>query len=123
MSDIKKMKLTKEQILKANDLIIREVDVPEWGGSIRMRTLSGKDRDSFEEVIQKRKKGQMLELRGLKAMLLSLTVIEEDGCPMFSEGDLEKLNDKSSKVINDLFEVATKMNGIGEEAVEELRKN
>ena len=123
MSDVKMTKLTKEQILKANDLPIREVDVPEWNGSVRMQTLSGKDRDSFEDTIQKRKTGQLIELKGLKVMLLSLTVIDEAGALMFSEADLVKLNEKSSKAINNLFEVATEMNGIGEEAVEELRKN
>ena len=123
MSDVKMTKLTKEQILKANDLPIREVDVPEWNGSVRMQTLSGKDRDSFEDIIQKRKVGQLIDLKGLKVMLLSLTVIDETGGLMFSEADLVKLNEKSSKAINSLFEVATEMNGIGEEAVAELRKN
>jgi len=123
MSNVKMTKLTKEQILKANDLPIREVDVPEWNGSVRMQTLSGKDRDSFEDIIQKRKVGQLIDLKGLKVMLLSLTVIDEIGALMFSEADLVKLNEKSSKAINSLFEVATEMNGIGEEAVAELRKN
>jgi len=123
MSDAKMTKLTKEQILGAKDLPIREIPVPEWNGSVRMQTLSGKDRDSFEDTIQKRKTGQLIELKGLKVMLLSLTVIDEAGALMFSEADLVKLNEKSSKAINNLFEVATEMNGIGEEAVEELRKN
>ena len=127
MSDAKEMKkvvmLTKENILDANDLPIQEVSVPEWNGSVRLKTMSGKERDVFEGIIQKQKKGQLIDLTGLKAMLLSLTIIDEAGFLLFSEADLEKLNGKSSKAINDLFEIATEMNGIGEEAVEELRKN
>jgi len=127
MSDAKEMKkvvmLTKENILGANDLLIRDVDVPEWCGVVQLRSLPGTERDLFENTVQKRKVGANLELKGLKVLLLSLTIIDGEGKLMFSESDLDKLNSKSAKVINKLFEVATEMNGIGEEAVEELRKN
>jgi len=127
MSDAKEMKkvvmLTKENILGANDLLIRDVDVPEWRGVVQLRSLPGTERDLFENTVQKRKVGANLELKGLKVLLLSLTIIDGEGKLMFSESDLDKLNSKSAKVINKLFEVATEMNGIGEEAVEELRKN
>ena len=123
MSDIKKMKLTKEQILKADDLPTREVEIPEWGGDVKIRSLSGKERDSFENTCQKRKKGQNIELKGLKVLLLSLTIVNEDNSIMFTEADLEKLNAKSARALNRLFDAVTEMNGIGEDAVEELRKN
>ena len=123
MSDTNKMKLTKDQILNADDLPTREVEVPEWGGAVKIRSLSGKERDSFEDTIQKRKKGQSIELKGLKVLLLSLTIVNENNSSMFTEEDLEKLNAKSARALNRLFDAVTEMNGIGEEAVEELRKN
>jgi len=123
MSDMNKMKLTKDQILKADDLPTQEVEVPEWGGMVKIRSLSGKERDSFEDIIQKRKKGKDIELKGLKVLLLALTIINEDNSIMFSEEDLEKLNAKSAKALNRVFDAVTEMNGIGEAAVEDLRKN
>lgn len=122
MSNAKKM-LTKEEILNANDLPIREVDVPDWNGIVRLRTLPGSERDVFENIVQKRKKGQDIELKGLKVLLLSLAIVNGENKLMFSEEDLDGLNSKSSRALNKLFDVATEMNGIGEEAVEELRKN
>jgi hypothetical protein len=34
------MALKREQILKANDIKTIEVEVPEWGGTVRLRTMS-----------------------------------------------------------------------------------
>ena len=39
--------LTREQILQSDDLPRETVPVPEWGGSVRIRTLSGADRDGY----------------------------------------------------------------------------
>jgi len=124
MSEDKQMKmLTKEEIQKAKDLPTRDVEVPEWGGIVRMQTLSGAERDSFADTVQQRKKGEVIELKGLKVFLLSLAIVGENGERLFSEADLDELNAKSAKVLETLFEIATEMNGIGEEEEEELRKN
>ena len=124
MSEDKQMKmLTKEEIQKAKDLPVRDVEVPEWGGIVRMQTLSGAERDSFADTVQQRKKGEVIELKGLKVFLLSLAIVGENGERLFSEADLDELNAKSVKVLETLFEIATEMNGIGEEEEEELRKN
>jgi len=124
MSEDKQMKmLTKEEIQKAKDLPVRDVEVPEWGGIVRMQTLSGAERDSFADTVQQRKKGEVIELKGLKVFLLSLAIVGENGERLFSEADLDELNAKSAKVLETLFEIATEMNGIGEEEEEELRKN
>ena len=42
------MTLTKDQILEANDLQSESVTVPEWGGDVLVRTMTGADRDAFE---------------------------------------------------------------------------
>ena len=119
--------LTKEQILVATDTSIETIEVPEWGGSVQMRTLTGKERDAFETAIQRRTKiigkNTRIDLTELKVTLLALTIVDETGNLLFSQEDLEALNSKSAKVINDLFEVAQRMNGLGDDAVEELQGN
>lgn len=51
--------LTREQILKAQDRTYKDVSCPEWGGKVRIQSLSGAERDQFEESIlgQKSKDG------------------------------------------------------------------
>jgi hypothetical protein len=43
--------LTKDEILEAADLSTKAVDVPEWGGSVNVRTMTGADRDAFENTL------------------------------------------------------------------------
>ena len=49
MSD--KKILSKADILRADDIKTIEVAVPEWGGSVLLRGLTGRERDLFEESI------------------------------------------------------------------------
>ena len=44
--------LSKEAILAADDLPREKVNVPEWGGEVLVRTMSGTDRDAFEASLQ-----------------------------------------------------------------------
>ncbi len=39
--------LTREQILQSDDLPRETVQVPEWGGEVQVRTMTGTDRDAF----------------------------------------------------------------------------
>lgn len=40
--------LSKSAILCANDLQTEDVEVPEWGGAVRVRSFTGRERDAFE---------------------------------------------------------------------------
>jgi len=124
MTDEKMKILTKADILGAEDFAKETHEVKEWGGSVMLRTLSGKERDEFEARISKASKdGKSIDIRGLKALLLSLALIDGDGNLLFESAEADQLNLKSSKPINDLFEIAQRMNGIGQDAVDELVKN
>ena len=46
-----KMFLTREEILAKTDLPYEDAEVPEWGGWVRIRALSGKQRDAIEASI------------------------------------------------------------------------
>ena len=131
MPNEKKM-LTRDDILAADDLKIKIEDVPEWGGSVGVRMMSGFERDEFEAEISKRSPGLdaegkplagRIDMKGVKALLVSLTVVGDDGKPMFTTADIPALNGKAAAPIDRLFEVASKLNGIGDKAVKELMGN
>ena len=42
------MRLSRDDILKAADNEPEEIDVPEWGGSVLVRGMTGRERDAFE---------------------------------------------------------------------------
>jgi len=118
------MALNKQQINNAQDLPLTEVEVKEWGGSVLLRTMTGKERDDFENhIMANTNKDEKLDTRGLRVLLLGLTLVDEDGNRLFQDDELEELQSKSSKVINDLFEKAQELNGLSDNEVEDLVKN
>lgn len=117
--------LTKEQILEVQDMQFEDVEVPEWEGSVRIRVLTGTERDKWEqECINRTGPNNKVRIGQLKVGLLAACIVDpstED--LMFSQKDLVALNQKNSAVIQRLFKEAQRINGIGDEAVDELAGN
>ena len=101
-----------------------DVECPEWGGMVRIRTLTGTERDTWEIQVFKTK-GKDVEWNRLnfRAKLLVLTIVDEDNKRIFDEKDLAELALKSSLPIDRCATVAMRINGIMKEDVEKLTKN
>ena len=121
------MLLTKEQIFEADDLEAEVVEVPEWGGSVKVRGLTGRERDRLEATVAlTNKKGEQIgtNLDNLRARLCAMSIVDEDGKLMFtSKDDVLQLGRKSAVVVNRIFEVAQRLSGLTEQDVEALTKN
>lgn len=116
--------LTKDEIFAADDLPREAVNVPEWGGSVYVRTMTGADRDSFEaKSIELKGDSQVTNLVNLRARLVAMTTVDESGKRLFSESDIARLGEKSSRALQRVFEVATKLNALSKNDVEELTGN
>lgn len=113
--------LTKEQILQTNDLPKELVKVPEWDGEVYVRTMTGAERDNFEQslVISKGK----MNLANIRARLCALAICDENGNRLFTDSEIEQLGQKSAAALDRIFEVTQKLNGIGAKDIEELEKN
>jgi hypothetical protein len=86
--------------------------------------MTGSQRDDFEQlVVSKKNIGNSVDTKGLKIRLLGLTIVDDNGKPLFTEADLEALNNKSAAVLGRLFDVAAEINGIGIPKIAEARKN
>jgi hypothetical protein len=118
--------LSREQILKAKDRTYQEVRCPEWGGTVRLQSLSGAERDAFEESIlgQKNKDGSReVVTKNLRAKLVALSAVDKDGNLIFSMDDVMVLGEKNAAPLDRLFSIAQKLSGISKDDVEELTKN
>jgi hypothetical protein len=114
----------REAILNHDDLPRELVAVPEWGVSVYVRTLSGTERDAFEEgSLVKRGKSKEVSLRNIRARLVALAVVDADGKRIFADSDVAALGAKSGKAIDRLFDVASRLSGISESDVDELAGN
>lgn len=123
MKGKKSMLLNREAILKAEDAKFQDVDVPEWGGVVRVRAISGADRDEYEGFVAGDRKSGKLNMRHMRARLLVLALVDEEGQRLFKLGDLESLSNKNAAVIDRLFDVASELAGITEAAKDEAEEN
>lgn len=114
--------LTRDSILSAADLPTEEVKTPEWGGSVHVRTMSGTERDAFEQSIIDAKKGAT-SLANVRAKLAVRVICDADGNRLFTDTDADALGRKSGKALDRVFEVAQRLNGIGAKEVKELEGN
>lgn len=107
------MALSREAILAAQDVKVEEHDVPEWGGAVWLKVMSGADRESYEAPLVAAKEGETPP--HVRANLLARTLCGEDGKTLFSPADIELLEQKNSEVLNRLFLAAAKLNRLGKD--------
>jgi hypothetical protein len=108
------MALDRKSILAADDVRKEKIAVPEWGGDVFLRVLTGTDRDRFEESYADQK------MKSFRIRFLLLALCDEDGERLFSDDEADILGKKSSVVINRLFEAGWKLNAFTQEAVDAL---
>ena len=116
------MTLNREQILKAKDSKTETVEVPEWGGTVEVKSMSGSERDAYEQSlidVETRKPS----LANIRAKLGAMTLVDDDGKLLFSEKDVRALGKKSAAALDRICDVAQSLNGLSNEDMEELAKN
>jgi len=120
----KPLLLTRDAILQAQDLQYEDVEMPEWGGTVRVRTLTGRERDAFEQsMLNEKGKNTKTNLRNIRAKLVALTVVDGEGKRIFNAADIELLGEKSANALDRLFDVARRLSRLTEKDTEELAKN
>ncbi len=112
--------LSKEQILKAKDLKTEKVTVPEWGGDVIVQTMTGKQRDDFEQSIVQ---GKKLKLSNIRAKLCQISIVDNSGVLLFNSNDIAILGGKSAAALDRIYDVASRLSGISKDDVEDLEKN
>ena len=114
--------LGKEAILLADDRKFEIVHVPEWGGDVRLRSLSGRERDEFESSTMKLKNGkQEQDMDNFRARFVALCIVDEDGKRIFvTKSEIGILGSKSVSALQRLFNKASEMNGMSEDDVEAM---
>lgn len=113
--------LSKSAILQAEDLVHEDVPVPRWGGAVRVRMMTGLERDQFRAAIAAENGG--VSVGKFAAALLAVTCIDVDGNRLFSVEDVEALQAKAADALDLPAAVAMRLNGLGGQAVEDAVKN
>lgn len=112
--------LNKAAILGAEDLKYEDVEVPAWGGTVRVRVMTGAERDEFRAAIQSE---GGVPVGKFSVALLAATLIDEAGARLFTMEEVDQLAEKSAASIDKPAAVAMRLNGLGGSAIEDAVKN
>jgi hypothetical protein len=117
------MTLTKQQILSTSPRL-KEVDVPEWGGSVFIRPLTIHEQAKLADLGTKYEKSSVVDrMKNCTLRLVQWSVCDEQGNPLFESGDLEPLMNKAASAFLRLQDAILALSGLTEESRKELEKN
>jgi len=113
----------KDEILAMDDLRTEQVEVPEWGRTVTLRQLTNEAMDEFIDAVMAGRDDSSVRITGLKAQLLVASIIDDNGELVFGPDDVPALQRKSAAALNRLFEVAQRLNNLGEQSLENALGN
>jgi len=116
--------LTAAEIFETDDSRVERVEVPEWGGYVFIRGLTGEERDAFENsIIEGRGRNREINLRNFRAKLVVAAAVNSKGQQLFSDSShVMRLGKKSARALERLFEKAQELAGLREEDINEMTK-
>lgn len=116
--------LTAIDIKNAKDVThgTKDLDVPEWGGSVRIKRWTGRDRSDVQKLIGD---AQDTGVPGYVfwASLCVRGLVSESGDALFNGDGVETLLEKSCDVVQRVGEAILEHNALGKTAQEQAAKN
>lgn len=99
--------LNKKQILEAKDRKVQELEVPEWGGWVRVMELDALGRATIETLTVKMHEGKIEQDNSKqRAILVALSVVDDNDKPLFTIDEVDALNRKSANAMKRVADVA-----------------
>jgi hypothetical protein len=117
--------LSRDAILDHDDAVFENVAVPEWGGYVRVKGMSGEQRDAWERSIIKRNKDGSTETDyvDFHAKLVARVCVDDKGARMFTNDDVKALSRKSSVALQRVFDAGMRLSGLSKDDVKKLEGN
>lgn len=114
--------LNKEDIVKAKDSELTEVEVPEWGGSVYIGNMDLGDLIDFYDNIDTTAAKKTNTVENVLDILLKI-LKDENGVRLFQNKEREALGNKSSEVLLRIFNTCVKVLPMLNRSKEDTKKN
>jgi hypothetical protein len=118
---------TKPRLLDAATILAKaqlpheDVEVPEWGGTVRVRALSGTERDRYEAgFVMLRGNTRTVTTENFRSRLVAMACIDEDGNRLFTDAQVKELGLLNAGALDRVFAVAQRLSGLRDEDMKEL---
>lgn len=111
------MSLSREEILNAKDNVMEEFPVPEWGGSVFIRSIGATSKERIGQRMVG-PDGKSRNMIGFRAAICAEGIVDEKGIRIFSQEDVELIGDKSDAVLDRLSTAIRRLSKMDREDVE-----
>ena len=120
--------LTASDIIKADDVYVERVDVPEWGGHIFVKLMSGTEKEAYVDSVRQlvgvgKTASYKFILKGSGAKLVAATACDDNGKRIFRDEDVEALGRKSHKAMRRVIDAAGRLNGLSDDADDDAKND
>ena len=114
----------RDLIRSAEDTEREEYEVPEWGVTVLLVTMSAKQRADIYTAMSGQSEGEVPLEQFWRSVLLGCVRDPEDRSPIFTEDDIDwVLSEKNPDVIQRLSDAALRVSGMDAEAQDRLGKD
>lgn len=113
--------LGKDALLQRPSLPTEDVELPSFGGSVRVRAWLGTDKDDFEQF----NRNAANDLHLFRASAVAASCVDADGVRLFNmNGDVQKISETWPAVdIDKVWDATSRLNKIGQQGLEDAEKN
>jgi hypothetical protein len=118
--------LSASDIFAIDDFEQKKVYVPQWKGSVYIKTMTGTERDAFEaSTVKVGKDGkQEQDMDNFRARFLSNVVTDANGVKLFkTQREISMLGAKAVPALDLLFKEAQELNSMTNQDVEKLTES
>ena len=117
--------LSAADIIQCDDKKLEPVDVPEWGGTVWIRTMTASERDAFEQEFVDLRQGKTRSgtVANVRAKFAARVLCDQHGVRLFEDKDITELGRKSASALDRVFDAGMKLNGFSQRDVQELAGN
>lgn len=102
--------LSRDSVLTASDATFSTVDVPEWGGQVRIRQLTGKQQE-ITNKINDAKCAEPISFGGYAAAIVCYGCIDESGKRLFLDTDAKAIGERDASAVNRVALAIMKLSG------------
>lgn len=106
------MGLTKADIDKAADVKLQKLSVPEWGGHVWIKALTGAEAESLPD-----------DGSATQMLVAGLSLCDEHGVRLYSDKEFADLGPRNAVVLRRIVDAASELNGFSKKSRDAARKN
>jgi hypothetical protein len=124
--------ITRENFLSRKPRKIEKVEIEELNDHVFVRSLSGAERDAWEDanLVRERGTGKRrnevrfdVRVQNSKAHLITISLCDESGNRLLTDDDVQAVGDQPSTIVNKIADVCMRISGITQEDLEDNVKN